>query len=128
MIKYDGESDYKHGSEEKNVYILGAGSNTLFRDSGFDGVIIKLGKTFAYTNLLEDNKIEVEESDLKKAIEEEIMRQPDAKDRIIKFYTENSQALASLKAPIFEQKVVDYILANIKIEKKKISKKELLKK
>ena len=42
----------KHGSEEKNVYILGAGSNTLFRDSGFDGVIIKLGKTFAYTNLL----------------------------------------------------------------------------
>ena len=35
----------KHGSEEKNVYILGAGSNTLFRDSGFDGVIIKLGKT-----------------------------------------------------------------------------------
>ena len=62
------------------------------------------------------------------AIEEEIMRQPDAKDRIIKFYTETSQALASLKAPIFEQKVVDYILANIKIEEKNNSKKELLKK
>ena len=49
----------KHGGKEKNVYILGAGSNTLFRDSGFDGVVIKLGKAFAYTNLLEDNKIEV---------------------------------------------------------------------
>ena len=49
----------KHNKEEKNIYILGAGSNTLFRDSGFDGVIIKLGKTFAYTKLLEDNKIEV---------------------------------------------------------------------
>ena len=49
----------KYSSKEKNVYILGAGSNTLFRDSGFDGVIIKLGKTFAYTKLLEDNKIEV---------------------------------------------------------------------
>ena len=58
----------KHGSEEKNVYILGAGSNTLFRDSGFDGVIIKLGKTFAYTNLLEDNKIEVGAATLDKTV------------------------------------------------------------
>ena len=60
----------KHGSEEKNVYILGAGSNTLFRDPGFDGVIIKLGKTFAYTNLLEDNKIEVGAATLDKTISE----------------------------------------------------------
>ena len=58
----------KHGSEEKNIYILGAGSNTLFRDSGFDGVIIKLGKTFAYTNLLEDNKIEVGAATLDKTV------------------------------------------------------------
>ena len=58
----------KHGSEEKNVYILGAGSNTLFRDSGFDGVIIKLGKIFAYTNLLEDNKIEVGAATLDKTV------------------------------------------------------------
>ena len=65
---------------------------------------------------------------LKKAIGEEILRQPDAKDQIIKFYSENSQALASLKAPIFEQKVVNYILENIKFEEKEISREELLKK
>ena len=76
----------------------------------------------------EDNKISVSEDDLKKAIEEEILRQPDAKDQIIKFYSENSQALASLKAPIFEQKVVNYIFENIKFEEKEISRKELLKK
>ncbi len=73
FFKPDSQSDLKnflekHGSEEKNVYILGAGSNTLFRDSGFDGVIIKLGKTFAYTNLLEDNKIEVGAATLDKTI------------------------------------------------------------
>ncbi len=58
----------KYGSKEKNVYTLGAGSNTLFRDSGFDGVIIKLGKTFAYTKLLEDNKIEVGAATLDKTV------------------------------------------------------------
>ena len=76
----------------------------------------------------EDQKISVSEDDLKKEIEQEILRQPDAKEQIIKFYSENSQALASLKAPIFEQKIVEYILENIKIENKEISKKELLKK
>ena len=87
---------------------------------------VKVGLILA--KIGEDQKISVSEDDLKKEIEQEILRQPDAKEQIIKFYSENSQALASLKAPIFEQKVVEYILENIKIENKKISKKELLKK
>ena len=57
-------------SEKKNIYILGAGSNTLFRDSGFDGVIIKLGKSFAYTKLLNGNKIEVGAATLDKTVSE----------------------------------------------------------
>ena len=87
---------------------------------------VKVGLVLA--KIGEINKIQVNEDDLKKAIEQEILRQPDAKDQIIKFYSENSQALASLKAPIFEQKVVDHILENIKINEKEISRKELLKK
>ena len=87
---------------------------------------VKVGLVLA--KIGEENKISVNEDDLKKAIEEEILRQPDAKEQIIKFYSENSQALASLKAPIFERKVVDYILNNIKIEEKEVSRKELLKK
>ena len=87
---------------------------------------VKVGLILA--KIGEDNKISVSEDDLKKAIGEEILRQPDAKDQIIKFYSENSQALASLKAPIFEQKVINYIFENIKFEEKEISRKELLKK
>ena len=30
----------KYDQKEKNMYYLGAGSNTLFRDSGFNGIII----------------------------------------------------------------------------------------
>jgi len=87
---------------------------------------VKVGLILA--KIGEDKKVSVDENDLKKAIEQEILRQPDAKEQIIKFYSENSQALASLKAPIFEQKVVEYILENIEIEEKEIDKKELLKK
>lgn len=38
---------------------LGAGSNTLFRDNGVKGAVIKLGKNFSFTRLIEDNIIEV---------------------------------------------------------------------
>ena len=42
-----------------NIIFLGAGSNTLFRDKGVRGVVIKLGKNFSYTKLINKNIIEV---------------------------------------------------------------------
>ena len=39
------------------IKILGVGSNTLIRDGGFDGVIIKFGKSFSHISLLEKNII-----------------------------------------------------------------------
>ena len=39
--------------------ILGAGSNTLFRDNGVKGVVIKLGPNFSYTKLINNEIIEV---------------------------------------------------------------------
>ena len=58
----------KYNKKSKKIYILGAGSNTLFRDSGFDGVIIKLGTGFNYTKLLNNNKIEVGAATLDKKL------------------------------------------------------------
>ncbi len=40
-----------------NIKILGVGSNTLVRDGGFSGIIIRLGKTFAHTSILGNDKI-----------------------------------------------------------------------
>ena len=36
---------------------MGAGSNTLIRDGGFDGVIIKFGKSFSHISLFDSNTI-----------------------------------------------------------------------
>ncbi|GIR64160.1 MAG: UDP-N-acetylenolpyruvoylglucosamine reductase [Pseudomonadota bacterium] len=42
-----------------NITILGAGSNTLIRDNGIKGVVIKLGSNFSNINLTDKNIIEV---------------------------------------------------------------------
>ena len=39
------------------IKVLGVGSNTLIRDGGYDGVIIKLGKNFSHLSKLDDNTI-----------------------------------------------------------------------
>ena len=39
--------------------ILGAGSNTLFRDNGVKGAVIKLGNEFSYTKLVSKNILDV---------------------------------------------------------------------
>ena len=58
----------KYNKKNKKIHILGAGSNTLFRDSGFNGVIIKLGAGFNYIKLLNNNKIEVGAATLDKKL------------------------------------------------------------
>ena len=41
----------------QKIKVIGAGSNTLIRDGGFDGVVIKLGAPFARLSLFDKNTI-----------------------------------------------------------------------
>jgi len=47
----------KNLKEFNKIKVLGAGSNTLIRDGGFDGIIIKLGKSFSHLSLLDQNTL-----------------------------------------------------------------------
>ena len=45
----------KEKKDFNNIKILGAGSNTVVRDGGFEGIIIKLGKTFSHFSFFDSN-------------------------------------------------------------------------
>ena len=47
----------KNIREFDKIRVLGVGSNTLIRDGGFNGIIIKLGKSFSHLSLFDENKI-----------------------------------------------------------------------
>ena len=64
LIKFLGEVKER----KLKTLIIGAGSNTLFRDKGFKGAVIKLGKDFSYTKLIDKNTIEVGASTLDRKI------------------------------------------------------------
>ncbi len=44
-------------SNRGKIFILGAGSNVLFKDDKYDGVVIKLGKNFSNISILNENNI-----------------------------------------------------------------------
>jgi trigger factor len=46
---------------------------------------------------------------------------------VYEYYEKNPAALTELRGPIFEDKVVDYIVAQAKPEDRKVSREELLK-
>ena len=47
----------KNFGHKEKIFILGAGSNILIKDQGFDGIVIKLGKNFSNISILPNKTI-----------------------------------------------------------------------
>ncbi|MEQ8825287.1 MAG: trigger factor [Filomicrobium sp.] len=73
----------------------------------------------------EKNKIQVGEEELRNAILEQVRQFPGQEKAVYEYYQKQPQALAELRAPIFEDKVVDFIAELAKPEEKSVSKEEL---
>ena len=86
---------------------------------------VRLGLLLAEVGMKADVKITEEE--MTQALIARARAYPGQEKQVWDFYRSNQQALAELRAPIFEEKVVDHILALAKIEDKKVSREELLK-
>jgi trigger factor len=70
--------------------------------------------------------ISVSQDELNQALIREAQRFPGSERRVLDYYRQNPDATGNLRAPIFEEKVVDYIVELAKPGERKISPKELL--
>jgi trigger factor len=75
----------------------------------------------------EKNKITVTDDEVSRAVIERARSMPGREKEVWDFYRNNANALAQLRAPIFEDKVVDFILELANVTEKKVSKEELYK-
>ncbi len=72
------------------------------------------------------NNITVTQDELNQAITREVRRHPGYERQALDFYRQNPEAVASLRAPIFEDKVVDFIVEIAKAPERRVSPEELL--
>ncbi|WP_417689550.1 trigger factor [Roseibium sp.] len=73
----------------------------------------------------EKNEIQVTDEELQRALYDRVRQFPGQEQQVFEFYKNNQQALASLRAPIYEEKVVDYMLELAKVTDKTVTKEEL---
>jgi len=73
----------------------------------------------------EKNKITVTDDEVSRAVIERARQMPGREKEVWDFYRNNANALAQLRAPIFEDKVVDFILELANVTEKKVSREEL---
>jgi len=72
------------------------------------------------------NNIEVTQEEVNRALIEEARRYPGQERKVVDFYRNHPEALAQLRAPLFEDKVVDFIVEMAKVTDKPISSADLL--
>jgi trigger factor len=71
------------------------------------------------------NEITVTDQDLRQAMFAEAMRFREQAMQVLEFFQKNPQALERFRGPIFEDKVVDYLLGQVQLEEVTVTPEEL---
>jgi trigger factor len=86
---------------------------------------IRLGLLLA--EVATQNKLQVDGNELRNALMAEARKYPGQEKAVFDYYTQTQGAMERIRAPLLEEKVVDFIIGKTKVTDKKISAEELLK-
>jgi trigger factor len=118
------DPNHQHGAECSHDHDEG----TAEEKTEYQGIAerrVKLGLVLAEIGRI--NKIEVTNQELQTAVIHEARNYPGQERQVFEFYQKNPQALEGLKAPIYEDKVVDFVLERSKLELRQVTIDELTK-
>lgn len=86
---------------------------------------VRLGLVLA--EIGDKNAIKISDEEVTRAIVDQARQMPGREQQVWDYYRKNPNALAELRAPIFEEKVVDFLLALAKVTDKTVSREDLYK-
>ena len=84
---------------------------------------VRLGLLLA--QIAEDNKVQVQKEDMENAIMTEARRYPGQEAKVFEYYAKNPQAMEALRAPVFEEKIVDFLLGKVIVKDKPVTVADL---
>ena len=84
---------------------------------------VRLG--LVLSDIGEKNEIQVSEEEMQRALYDRVRQFPGQEQQVFEYYKNNQAAIASLRAPIYEEKVVDFMLELAAVTDKTVTKEEL---
>ena len=73
------------------------------------------------------NGVQVTQAEMNRLVAQEAARYQGQEREVQKYFAENAVAAAQLRAPLFEEKVVDFLLELANVTEKPVTKEELYK-
>ena len=84
---------------------------------------VRLGLVLA--EIGERNKIQVSNDEITRAIHDQARQFPGREQQILEYYKQNPMAVAEIRSPIFEDKVIDFLLELAEVSEKPVSREQL---
>lgn len=84
---------------------------------------VKLG--LVLSQIGQEAEVSIKPEDINEAIMNEAKKYPGQEQMVLDYYLKNKSAVEGLKAPIFEEKIVDYIISKAKVTEKTVSVEDL---
>lgn len=86
---------------------------------------VRLGLVLA--EIGEKSDVQITDDEMQVAVYQQIQQYPGQEEQVLNYFKENPDAVAGLRAPLYEDKVIDFILEKAEVKEKKVSKEELMK-
>ena len=112
--KYNQLDEYEKAKDEKDL---------LAEYKEIAARRVKLGLLLSEVGL--NAKLNITSEDINKAILNEAKKYPGQEKAVFDYYLKNKEAVEALKAPVFEEKIVDYVLSQVKLNEKVVPVEEL---
>lgn len=112
--KYNQLDEYEKAKDEKDL---------LAEYKEIANRRVKLGLLLSEVGL--SAKLTITPEDINNAIMTEAKKYPGQEKAVFDYYLKNKEAVEALKAPVFEEKIVDYVLTQVKLNEKVVSVEEL---
>ena len=112
--KYNQLDEYEKAKDEKDL---------LQEYKDIASRRVKLGLLLSEVGL--SAKLTISPEDINNAIMNEAKKYPGQEKAVFDYYLKNKEAVEALKAPVFEEKIVDYVLTQVKLNEKVVPVEEL---
>ena len=86
---------------------------------------VRLGLVLA--DIGEKADVQISEEELQQAIFRQVQQYPGQEQEVLNYFREHPDAVAGLRAPLYEDKVVDFIIEKAEVTEETVSQEELMK-
>ncbi|MBT5157490.1 MAG: trigger factor [Rhodobiaceae bacterium] len=112
-------------SQEKTIEDLDESEDDLRAE--YRGIAVRRVRTgLVLAEVGNNNAIEVSQEELNQGLMQRVQQFPGQEQQVFEYFQKNPEAMGQIRAPLFEEKVVDFICEMATVSDKKVSLEELM--